>query len=76
MENRYPNLTRFNLDVIAQQMENEIRLELETKTWAHPGEFLTAYMDADPTFPISQFKTEPIRMPRLHRGRRRAAGGR
>lgn len=58
MDNQYPNLTQQQLDAIAQHMDDEIRENLHGDTDV-PGEFLTAYVSADPDFVgvLSQFNT-------------------
>lgn len=60
LPNEYWALTDDLMVPIAQIMDTEIRERLQSaRTWTHPGEFLTAYMKADPDFPINQFATEP-----------------
>lgn len=60
MTNEYPNLTKDLLDAIAVIMDDDIREEVHNSMApCHPGEFLTAYLERDPEFPINQFKTEP-----------------
>lgn len=50
MKNDYPNLTQKMIDAIATVMDDEIREELHSKlSPCHPGEFLTAYIERDPT---------------------------
>ena len=56
MNNNHPQLTQGLLDAIAMYMDDDIRDELHSAAdWQHPGEFLTAYMAADPDFPLDQF---------------------
>ncbi len=58
MENRFPDLTQEDLDAIAVVMDDDIREEVHSEVApCHPGEFLTAYLDRDPGFPIYQFRT-------------------
>lgn len=56
--NDYPTLTEDMLDAIAELMDEEIRESLHSaQDWQQPGEFLTAYIERDPEFPIHQFST-------------------
>ena len=50
MKNDYPNLSQKNLDAIATVMDDETREGLHSLMCpCHPGEFLTAYIERDPT---------------------------
>ena len=54
----YNALTDDQLAAIAEHMDDTIRESLHSAAdWQHPGEFLTAYMLQDETFPIHQFAT-------------------
>lgn len=56
--NNYPTLTQVQLDAIVASMDDDLRERLSsTQEWQHPGEYLTAYLAADPEFPIHQFST-------------------
>ncbi len=58
MQNDYPNLTIAQLEAIAVVMDDEIRERIHSEIApCEPGEFLTAYLAADPEFPIHQFST-------------------
>lgn len=58
MTNDFPHLTEAQLDAIAGCMIDEIRENLHDEMApCEPGEFLTAYLTADPEFPIHQFAT-------------------
>lgn len=59
MSNEYTNLSETQLAAIAELMDDEIRERLHSElSPCAPGEFLTAYLSADPDFPIHQFETE------------------
>lgn len=50
MSNQYPSITQDQLDAIATVMDDGIREQLHSAMCpCHPGEFLTAYCDADPS---------------------------
>jgi hypothetical protein len=58
MINEYPDLTSAMLDAIAVCMDDAIRDRLHGDLApCEPGVFLTAYLAADPGFPIHQFRT-------------------
>ena len=49
-KNRFPNLTRAQLDAIAPAMSYDIRDDIHiVLAPCSPGEFLTAYLDRDPS---------------------------
>ena len=59
MDNKFPHLTKAQLDAIAEVMDDAIREELhDLREWDSPGQFLTAYMAADADFPIHQFEVD------------------
>lgn len=48
--NNYPTLSQKMLDAIATVMDDDIREELHsTMSPCEPGEFLTAYLERDPS---------------------------
>ena len=59
MRNDYPNLTADMLAAIAINMDDGIREAIHAEIApCEPGEFLTAYLQLQPDFPINQFRTE------------------
>lgn len=59
MQNDYPKLGFKQLEFIAHHMDDELCEVLHIQIApCHPGEFLTAYLDRDPDFPVEQFDTE------------------
>ena len=59
LANDYPELTADQLNAIAQHMNDTIRESIHAEIApCRPGQFLAAYMEHDPSFPLDQFKTE------------------
>lgn len=67
MENKYPYMTQSLLDDMAGAFCYDITSKLYNELApCEPGEFLTAYIELAPDFPVSQFQTdgrEPLHLP-------------